>query len=146
MQLDAVGELFRATRERGVAREAHGRFARRHTCLHTELGEETSLTQKGFAPAELFRIDELQKHRGAPARFAVGAAMTAEGVGERFNEQAQGKTFVAQIRSAQRQDGPAAIVEDDLRIVRRSSCTVHEPRSGQTFARRCLPLTKRIRS
>jgi hypothetical protein len=76
------------------------------------LGEETGLAHKGFAPAELFRIDELQKHRGTPARFAIGAAMTAEGVGERFNEQAQGKTFAAQIRSAQRQDGSATIVEE----------------------------------
>ena len=95
MQLDAVGELICATRERGVTGQAHRRFARGHGCFGAELGEETGLAQKGFASAELFRIDELQKHRRAPARFVVGAAMTAEGVGERFNEQAQGKTFVA---------------------------------------------------
>ena len=145
MQLDAVGELVRATRERGVTGQAHGRFAGRHGCFGAELGEETGLAQKGFASAKLFRIDELQKHRGAPARFAVGAAMTAKRVGERFNEQAQGKTFVAQIRSAQRQDGPAAMVEEHLRIVRRSSGAVHEPRPGQTFARRRPSLTKTVR-
>jgi len=76
------------------------------------LGEETGLAHKGFAPAELFRIDELQKHRGTPARFAIGAAMTAKGIRERFDEQAQGKTFAAKIRSAQRQDGSATIVEE----------------------------------
>src|ERR1039458_2346466 len=89
MQLNAVGELVRATRERGVTGQAHRRFARWHGCLHTKLGEETSLTQKSLAAAEPFRIDELQKHRCAPALFAIGASMTAEGVGERFDEQAQ---------------------------------------------------------
>ena len=145
MQLDAVGELVCPAGERGLAGQAHGRFARRHGCFRTDLGEETSLTQKGFAPTEPFRIDELQKHRGAPARFAIGAAMTAKGVGEGFDEQPQGKTFVTQIRSAQRQDGPAAIIEEHLRIVRRLACAIHEPRPGQPFARCRQPLTKRVR-
>ena len=62
MQLDTVGELVRATGERGVTGQSHGRFARRHGCFGAELGEETGLAQKGVTSAKLFRIDELQKN------------------------------------------------------------------------------------
>src|ERR1039458_6854673 len=98
MQLDAVGELFCPAGERGVTGQAHGRFARRHGCFRADLGEETGLAQKGFASAEPFRIDELQKHRCAPARFALGAAMTAVRVSEVFNEQASVKSNLTTAR------------------------------------------------
>ena len=83
MQLDAVGELVGAARQRGVTGQSHGRFARWHRGFGAALGKETGFAQKRIASAKLFRIDDLQKHRGAPACFAVGAAVAAEGIGER---------------------------------------------------------------
>lgn len=78
VKFNAVRELSRATCERGLAGQTHGRFSPRRGRFYAGLREETGLAQKRLASGEFFRVDELQKNRRAPASVADGAACHAE--------------------------------------------------------------------
>src|SRR5215469_16323976 len=76
MQFDAMRQLFRATSERGLPGQAHRRLSCRDGCVETRSRQKTGLVQKSFATTEMGRIDQLKKHRRAPA-FDTRCATTA---------------------------------------------------------------------
>ena len=92
------------------------------------LREKIHLFQKGRAPGEGVRIENLQEDIAAPALLRVLAAESRQALGERFDHQREAEAFVAVLEPAQQQQAAARVgLLEHARIAGRPAGGVEQP-------------------
>ena len=140
----AVAQLTRAARQRAFARQPHGGRAAGDRRGMTDVGKAAGLAHERITSGERARIDQLEKHRRAPAFRLVDAAEAGETGSQGFDEQRERVAFVTEVRPAERKYRAGTFAEQRRRIVGRLAIRIHQPRPGQPSALREQPLRHRV--
>src|SRR5690606_32955696 len=87
--------------------------------LYTNAGVREVLGHalEGDFPAERFRVDQLNEHRSAPGIGIVHATVSCETTGQRLDQYSQCESFIARVKSTERQHRSRWILNEFSRVV-----------------------------
>ena len=104
MQLNAFFQCPTLPRQRTIAGNPHGRLAGRDRGAPGMICQPAGFPAKSLAAAKSLRVDQLQKNRCAPLRWAVRPAKAAKSAGQSLNIETEPETLMAAVDAAKRQE------------------------------------------
>ena len=101
MKRDTVSLLRAPSRKRAFSGNSDRRFGLSRSRTMARVDEPVHLSHEGIASAEVRRIEHLNEYGCAPTFGGIGATMTRQSGGHRFDQQRERKTLVSGFETAE---------------------------------------------